>query len=158
MAPTVPKFGPILHKGADSTAGVLAGSLVAATHLKTEGEYKISNNFRVMFHHNPACKKGNGPVVVDVAPTPLKVKRMADATKMADLIPSDNNNCLLDLKTVLATKPAAKPIITPPPYKGQDLADIGGRPTLVSPAWADKATNDNSASIKDVTPGVAQKP
>ncbi len=45
---------------------------------------------------------------------------------MADLIPSDNNNGLLDLKTVQAAKPTTKPIIVPPPYEGQD-PNIDGR-------------------------------
>ncbi len=56
---------------------------------------------------------------------PLKVRRPADAAKAADLIPSDNDDGLLDLKTVPAAKPTTKPIVEPPPYEGQDL-DIDG--------------------------------
>ncbi len=36
---------------------------------------------------------------------------------------------LLDFKTAPATKPAAKPIVVPPPYEGQDL-DIDGHDGL----------------------------
>jgi hypothetical protein len=32
----------------------------------------------------------------------------------------------LDIETALAAKPAAKPIVVPPPYEGQDL-NIDGR-------------------------------
>jgi hypothetical protein len=46
-----------------------------------------------------------------------------------DLIASDNNNGLSNLKTAPAAKPAAKPIIAPPPYKRQDL-DINGHDGL----------------------------
>jgi hypothetical protein len=103
------------------------------------GEYKISNNFGVMLHCNPAHGKGNKPVVGDIALAPLNVGRVADTmktanlmatlnvrrlmntTKAADLIVSDNNNRLSDLETAPAAKPAAKPIIVPPPYEEQDL-------------------------------------
>jgi hypothetical protein len=52
---------------------------------------------------------------------PLNVRRPADATKVEDLIPSGNEDGLLDLKTTPATKPTSKPIIALPPYDGQDL-------------------------------------
>ncbi len=60
--------------------------------------------------HHPAYEGGGRPT---------------DATKAADLIASDDYNGLSDLETALATKLAAKPIVAPPPYKGQDL-DIDG--------------------------------
>jgi hypothetical protein len=44
-----------------------------------------------------------------------------EATKAADLIASDNNDGLLDLKTAPAAKPATKPFIVLPPYERQDL-------------------------------------
>jgi hypothetical protein len=40
-----------------------------------------------------------------------------------------NDDSLSDLKTALTTKPAAKPIVAPPRYEGQDL-DIDGRDRL----------------------------
>jgi hypothetical protein len=52
-----------------------------------------------------------------------------DATKAADLIASDNDNGLLDLKTTPAAKLATKPIVAPPPYERQDF-DINGRDGL----------------------------
>jgi hypothetical protein len=57
---------------------------------------------------------------------PLNVRRPADAAKVADLILSDNDDGLLDLKTAPASKPTAKPIVAPPPYEIQD-PDIDGR-------------------------------
>ncbi len=44
---------------------------------------------------------------------------------MADLIVSDNDDGLSDLKTAPAAKLAAKPIVAPPPYKKQDF-DVNG--------------------------------
>jgi hypothetical protein len=52
-----------------------------------------------------------------------------DTTKAANLIASGDDDGLLDLKTALAAKPAAKLIAAPPPYKRQDL-DINGRDGL----------------------------
>jgi hypothetical protein len=121
MAFTVPKFGPILCKGADGTTGASAGSPAAAKHQKTVGEYKLSINFGAMLHCNSTHKKGNGPIVADVALAPFNVKRAVDATKMVDLILSDDNDGLTNLKTTPAAKPAAKPIVMLPPYKGKDL-------------------------------------
>jgi hypothetical protein len=60
---------------------------------------------------------------------PLKVRRPADTAKAADLIPSDDDDGLLDLKTMPAANPTAKPIVAPPPYEEQDL-DINGRDAL----------------------------
>jgi hypothetical protein len=103
-----------------------------------------------MLHCNPAHGGSNKPVEVDgaLAPlnvgmvtkatktakprAPLNVRRPADAAKAADLIPSDDNNSLLDLKTVPAAKPITKPIVASPPYKGQD-PDINGRNELNEP-------------------------
>ncbi len=117
MAPTVPQFGLALREGADGTAGAVAGSPAAAKRQKMAGEYKVSNNFGAMLHCNPACGKSNDPVGADgaLAPlnvgravdamqtakpaAPLKVRRPADAAKAADLIPSDDDNGLSDLKT-----------------------------------------------------------
>ncbi len=139
MAPTVLKFGLTLRKGADGTAGAVAGSPAAAKHQKAAGEYKVSKNFGVMLRCNP-----NGPVRADGALASLNVAMVADATKMADpmapligrmladvakaadLIPLDDNDGLSDLETAPAAKPTAKPIVAPPPYKGQD-PDINGR-------------------------------
>ena len=111
-----------------------------------------------MLRCNPARGKGNGPVLADVALAPCKVKSASDAAKTADLIPSDDNNGILDLKTKPASKLDAKPIIALPPSKEQDFVDIGGMPALVPSAWADKANNTDSASIKDMMPGVVSKP
>jgi hypothetical protein len=149
MAPTVPKFGLTLWESADGTAGVVAGSPAAAKHQKTAGEYKISNGFWAMPRRNPACRKGNELVRADIALDPLNVSirmvtdatktadpmaplnitRLADAAKAADLIPSDNNNSLLDLEITPAAKPTTKPIVVPPLYKRQDL-DIDRRNRL----------------------------
>jgi hypothetical protein len=149
MAPTFPKFGLTLRKGADGTAGAVAGSPAAAKRQKTAGEYKVSNNFGAVLRCNPAHGKSNKPVGADgaLAPPnvgraadtmqmaktmdPLKVRRPANAAKVVDLIPSDNDDGLLDLKTtpVPAAKPTSQPLIVPPPYKGQDL-DIDGRNRL----------------------------
>ncbi len=41
---------------------------------------------------------------------------------------SDNNNGLSNFKTAPAAKPAAKPIVVPPPYERQD--NINGRDGL----------------------------
>jgi hypothetical protein len=138
MAPTVPKFSLTLCKGADGTAGAVAGSPAAAKRKKMPGEYKISNNFGAMLRRKPTHGKGNKLVGADVALAPLNVGRAADAKKMvdpmaplnvrrpantakvADLILSDNDNSLMDLETALATKPTTKSIVALPPYKGQD--------------------------------------
>jgi hypothetical protein len=100
-----------------------------------------------MLRCNPACGKGNKPVMADVALAPLNIGRVADAMKMVDLmaplnirrlmdttkttdlIMSDDNNGLLDLETALAAKLAAKPSVALPSYEGQDL-DIDGRDGL----------------------------
>ncbi len=140
----VPKIGVTLFEGADGTAGLVVGSLAAAKRQKMAGEYKVSTNFGAILSRNPACGKGNGPVGADgaLAPlnigmaadatktakpmAPLNVRRPADMAKAADLILSDNDDGLSDLKTAPADKQTAKPIVAPPPYKGQD-PDIHGR-------------------------------
>jgi hypothetical protein len=150
MASTVPKFGLTLCEGGDGTAGAVAGSLAVAKRQKMVGEYKVSNNFGVMLHCNSARGKSNEPVRADgaLAPlnvgraadamqmakpaAPLRVRRPADAAKAADLIPSDDDGGLLDLKTAPATKPTAKPMVALPPYEGQDL-DINGHNGLDGP-------------------------
>ncbi len=110
-------FSLTLCEGVDGTAGAVAGSPAAAKCQKTAGKYKVSNNFGAMLHRNPARGKSNKPVGADGAlaplnvgraadamqtakPTaPLKVRRPTDAAKGADLILSDDDDGLLDLKT-----------------------------------------------------------
>jgi hypothetical protein len=139
MAPTVPKFGLTLSEGADGTAGAVSSSLVAAKHQKMVGEYKVSPNFGGMLCCNPARGKitelvgADGDLVslnvgraADTTQTakpmvPLKVKRPVDVAKAVGIIPSDDNDGLLDLKIAPAAKPTAKPIFAPPPYEGQNL-------------------------------------